>query len=468
MQEISNNVRLPEKLTFVDVETTGTSPTSDRIIEIGVLRVENGKLVNTFHSLVNPETYISPYIEAITGIKTRDVENAPTFATIAKDIKDILDDSIFVSHNVRFDYSFMRNEFLRNEQIFSSKKFCTVKLSRALFPNLPRHNLDSIISHFGIVCNNRHRAYDDAEVIWKFYQLVLAQFSPEEILPALALGIKKASFPVNIHQSQIDELPQHPGVYIFRDNNQTPIYIGKSVNIHDRVLSHFTQNDVGTDFKITSQVADIESITTAGELGALILEAQLVKTMQPIYNKKLRRFREMVALVKATDKNGFDTVEVKAIKETDLSDFINVLGVFKNKRQATNHLRQIAKEYQLCPKLLNLEKSHKVCMHYQFGWCKGACKGIEKNYEYNLRLLEAFSKTKINPWPFAGPIEIHEENQELNKYDRFIVNNWTLVDAETFDLDIYKILKRYLKKNHKKVKLYKKEDQWTDEILSAH
>src|SRR5258707_8653500 len=117
---------LPEKIAFVDIETTGLSVTRDRIIEIGILRVENNCLARSYQTVLNPEMYISPSIQSMTGITTREIEKAPSFYEIRDDIQEILADCVFVAHNVRFDYGFMRNEFRRLGVSYSSKHFCTV------------------------------------------------------------------------------------------------------------------------------------------------------------------------------------------------------------------------------------------------------------------------------------------------------------------------------------------------------
>src|SRR5437867_5621 len=137
---------LPKKLAFVDIETTGTRVSRDRIIEIGILRVEENKLVATYKTLINPQTYISPFIEQMTGISKEALENAPIFSDVKEKILDILDDCVFVAHNARFDYGFLKTEYKHLGISFSPKQFCTVKLSRLLYPKYKQHNLDSLIN----------------------------------------------------------------------------------------------------------------------------------------------------------------------------------------------------------------------------------------------------------------------------------------------------------------------------------
>ena len=161
---------LPNKISFVDIETTGGSAFYDRIIEIGILRVENNELISTFHSLINPQTHLPREIELLTGITSANLEYAPTFNSLKTDILDILEGTVFVAHNVRFDYGFLKREFQRENISFSTKHFCTVRLSRLLYPQFRHHNLDSIIERFNFQCANRHRALDDAKILFDFYK----------------------------------------------------------------------------------------------------------------------------------------------------------------------------------------------------------------------------------------------------------------------------------------------------------
>ena len=136
---------LPQSICFVDVETTGTSAFYNRVIEIGIVKTLNGEIVKEYKTLINPQTHIDPFIEQLTGIDPISLENAPTFEEVAPEIYELLSDSFFVAHNVRFDYGFLRNEFKRSGIKLSLKHFCTVKLSRLLYPDMKRHNMDAII-----------------------------------------------------------------------------------------------------------------------------------------------------------------------------------------------------------------------------------------------------------------------------------------------------------------------------------
>jgi len=461
---------LPEKLAFVDLETTGARSAYDRIIEIGIIRVENNVITKTFHSLLNPLTHIPLEIERLTGISLHDVQSAPEFSAVTDEIMETLADCTFVAHNVRFDYAFLKNELKRVGIDFTAKHFCTVKLSQYLFPQYRHHNLDSLIKRFSLRCPNRHRALDDASVIHSFYQKILDTFPTERVIESVNKALRKPSLPLHLAQDDVDRLPELPGVYILYGDNTVPLYIGKSKNIKERVTSHFLA-DIrnGIEMKISQQIKSIETIPTAGELGALLLESQLIKEMLPLYNRQLRLKQQLTALVVKRSIDGYNTLGTETVAEitpSDLQAFSSekaepsgIIGFFRSVSQAKKYLSDIAKEYELCEKLLGLEKTTAGCFSYRLKRCRGACMGKEKALFYNTRLLEAIGSIKIKPWPFNGPIMITERNNLADKVECFLIDKWCYVGKSSsdsldvvtdsknpiqFDVDIYKILKRYL------------------------
>ena len=455
---------LPNKLAFVDIETTGCSTFADRIIEIGILRVEDGVLTKTYSTLVNPQSYIPPEIERITGINPDSLEHAPTFRQVKDDVLEILSDCVFVAHNVRFDYGFIKNEFKRNGLSFRSKHFCTVKLSRFLFPQQKNHNLDSVIDRFSIACPNRHRAFDDAAVLWEFFKILTKTIDNDLLVEAINKGLRRPSLPVRLSQDTLEALPEGPGVYIFYGSENAPLYVGKSINIHDRVLSHFAADtESSTEMKIAQQIERIETIETSGELGALIKESHMIKTLQPLYNKRLRHARKMVIL-KRKEVNGYYSISIEDADTIHGDELDQILGVFRSKKQVKAYLVELAKEYELCDKLLSLEQTKSACFGHRLDRCKGACIGKEMTAKYNMRFIMAFSKTKVKHWPFEGPIVIKEKSEELDREDGYVVDKWCylgsiseqlgsqntkLQNDMTFDIDLYKIIDRYLRKgNH--------------------
>jgi len=162
-------------LVFLDIETTGGSPLGSRITEIGALRVEDGKVVGKFSQLVNPEQHVPGFITNMTGISDDMLWDAPLFRGIADDLEVFLDGAVFIAHNVNFDYSFIRAAYGEIGAKFNMDRMCTARLSRRLYPDQPRHNLDTIIERHGFVVADRHRAFDDAQVLFEFYTKAVAE-----------------------------------------------------------------------------------------------------------------------------------------------------------------------------------------------------------------------------------------------------------------------------------------------------
>lgn len=458
-----------DSLAILDVETTGAAAPYDRIIEIGVVRVEKGKVVRKFETLINPEVTISPFIENLTGIKGKDLEGAPLFSEIKEELADLLDGCIFVAHNARFDYSFIKNEYKRIGIPYSAKQLCTVKLSRLLFPDHVHHNLDSIMQRFEIECARRHRALDDAIVVWEFLQKLQIGISQEKLQKAYDAILKKPSLPPLLLRKDVERLPEKSGVYLFFGKSEIPLYIGKSVNIKDRVLSHFINDtESTTEMEITQQIERIETIVTPGELSALLLESELIKKMQPIYNRKLRYVRKLNFIKKKENKNGYLSLVVKNGEEILSSELEEVLGIFKSQKSMKAHLANIVKEHKLCEKMVGLHKSSGPCFSYHLGYCKGACVGKESAALFNARFIMAFASTKLRAWPFTGPIVIIEKNEDegdglvfdkwcyLGKYSEFMYEENPDAIAIS-DFDVYKILNSFLKdeKNLKRIKTLK-------------
>ncbi len=159
-------------LAIVDVETTGMSPFHDRVIEIAIIRVEGNKIVDTFTSCINPQISIPSFITHLTGISNQDVEQAPVFAEVKHKMRKLLKGATFVAHNAWFDYSFIKSEFGRIKIPFESRRCCTVRLSRRLYPQYKSHSLESVIQRFGFTYKVRHRAYDDAHILWQFLKKI--------------------------------------------------------------------------------------------------------------------------------------------------------------------------------------------------------------------------------------------------------------------------------------------------------
>ncbi|HEX8182816.1 MAG TPA: exonuclease domain-containing protein [Candidatus Saccharimonadales bacterium] len=455
---------LDTPMVFVDIETNGLSHIRGRVIEVAAIRVENGRITRVFNQLIDPETELPFFITKLTGIRSEDLRGAMPFRQIAVELHDILSGAIFVAHNVRFDYSFLKQEFKRVNKTFLPKQLCTVKLSRTLYPEHKSHKLESLIARHGFSFEKRHRAYDDAHVLWQFLQLVHADFPAEIIQAAISRQLRQPALPKGLQADLIKELPETPGVYIFEDEQNKPLYIGKSINIKKRVLSHFGHDhDDSKEFKISQAIKHISTRTTGGELEALLLESRLVKEMMPLYNRKLRKTQKLLIARQSVDADGYHHVSLEEASQLEPDNLSSVLAVYARRNQARTSLDGMQKLYNLCPKLLGLEKSAKACFSYQLHKCRGACAGAEAPEVYNQRLGLAFERQRIRDWPYQGPVLVQERCTESTMSSGIIVDQWCVLaevsqdeycdpeikslasqTAKTFDLDTYKILQGFL------------------------
>jgi DNA polymerase-3 subunit epsilon len=452
---------LDQPLVFLDLETTGANAVYDRVTEVGLIEVAPGGRTTEWSTLVNPGIRIPPTIQTITGITDEMVALAPAFSEIARLLFERLEGKVLVAHNARFDYGFLRNEFRRAGHRYSSRVLCTVKLSRKLYPHEARHNLDALMARHGIVCEARHRALGDARAIWLLVQLWQRQFEPARLAAAVEALVKAPAVPAGLPDGALDDIPESPGVYLFYGENDAVLYVGKSINLRSRVLTHFSGDyRDAKDMKIAQQVKRVEWRETAGELGALIEESRLVKRLAPVYNRRLRRAAELCAWRWRVEEPAVAPRLVTA-RELDEGAFDDLHGLFRSRAAALEALREIATAHQLCPIVLGLEKGKGPCFAHQLKRCRGACVGKESLVSHGLRLAGALAQMRMRPWPFKGRIGVREgDTGALIVLDRWCYLGTVRSDAElaelaehrpppVFDVDTYKILSRYFESSRR-------------------
>ncbi len=452
---------LDEALVLLDLETTGGDATRHRIIEIGLLEVRGGEVGREWRTFINPGCTLSPFISQFTGISDEMLAAAPRFEDIAPQLREMLKDRILVAHNARFDYGFLRNEFLRAGAVFSTRSLCTVRLSRALYPAHRSHSLDAIIERHGLSCARRHRALDDARLLWDFLRCVYRDHDEDSVQQAVAAQLRRQSLPPGVDQEIAERLPDSPGVYQFYDARGRLLYVGKSINIRSRVLAHFSSShSTNKGMRLSRQLHDIRWIETAGELGALLLEASLIREHTPVHNRRLRRHRSLVTW--RLDCSGAFHVP-QLVTEPDFVPGTGAdhFGLFRNRRAARNKLAELCAGQGLCPSILGLEKSTGPCFSYQLGRCRGACAGKESAQLHNLRLAAALAALRIASWPFPGTVGLKETDEIRGRESIHVLDNWCWLgsaDSEqevqeimtggspAFDIDTYRILRSWLDK----------------------
>jgi DNA polymerase-3 subunit epsilon len=450
---------LDSPLAIVDLETTGAHPAFDRVTEIAVLEAAGGAITSEWSTLVNPGTPIPPAIQALTGITDAMVARAPRFAELARALHERLAGRVLVAHNARFDYGFLRREFERAGLSFSAKTLCTVKLSRRLYPGHARHNLDSLIRRHGIECRARHRALGDAEAVWQFLRRAAAEHGAEVLTVAARQVARQPTLPPQLERAALDAVPEAPGVYLFYGESGPPLYIGKSVAMRSRVLSHFA-GDLRSprEMQLAREVRRIEWRRTAGELGALLAEARLVKDLAPALNRQLKRPEEPCGFM-------LDAGKLRLAPVDEVEPALDCLrGLFRSRRAALEALRALADEHRLCLQALGYDGTRAgkgACFRHQLRRCAGVCAGKEGVAAHLARLGAALAALQSLAWPHRGPIGIVETDPGRDETDIHVVDRWCYLgtarsQAELgellaarrprFDYDQYRLLARHLAK----------------------
>jgi len=380
---------MKEKLyAVVDLETTGGRASRDKVIEIAIVLHDGEQIIDTFQSLIDPECYVPYGITQLTGISQEMVQGAPKFYEIARKVVEMTEGAIFVAHNVRFDYSFLREEFRRLGFTYTRKNLCTVRLSRKAFPGLPSYSLGNLIRFMNWQAENRHRALDDALATAELLRRILSQKENKEEANAMVnLGVKEALLPKNFSIEKIHALPEACGVYYFHNQQGDVIYVGKSINIKKRIAEHFADK-TGKAQKLQQHAYDLSFELTGSELIALLLESHEIKRLRPPINRAQRVRRFPYAIHTSEDEQGYLRFELSKVTAKERKK-LNIISEYPKITHARGHLNRIREEYELCSKLCGLDKSSSACFHYHIKQCLGACIQNEAPEAYNERALQA-------------------------------------------------------------------------------
>lgn len=417
---------LDAPLAIVDLETSGTHAGRDRITEIGVIELDGFQLTSEWSTLVNPGTSVPAGIQALTGITAEMVAAAPRFAELAPQLHERLAGRILVAHNARFDYGFLRHEFARAGMRFHARTLCTVKLSRRLYPAQASHDLDSLIERHGIACSARHRALGDADALWQFLRIAAREHGEEVLATAARQVARLPALPPHLDRAAIDEVPEACGVYLLFDENAL-LYVGKSRNMRARILQHFASPPAWT-----RRVRRIEWRRTAGELGALLAEARLIKALAPAHNRRLRRPGEMHGFV-------FDgsRLRLASCEELEPDTAACLIGPWHSRAAAMKALRGLADAHRFCLQALGFESR---CFRRQIGRCAGVCGGAESIHAHHARLAAALAPLKAADWPHRGALGVVEADREREATEVHVVDRWCYLGTASSEADVAELL----------------------------
>ncbi|MBL7703148.1 MAG: GIY-YIG nuclease family protein [Ferruginibacter sp.] len=338
---------------IVDIETTGGHASANGITEIAVYIHNGERVIKHFETLINPQQLIPKFITSLTGIDNNMVEDAPTFDEVADVLFELLNSTVFVAHNVNFDYSFVKHQLKQSGYDLTAKKLCTVRLGRKIFPNLPSYSLGNLCRSLKINIENRHRAGGDAKATAKLFEFMLANGAQVHIDQMLKRSSAEQWLPLNLDKAVIDKLPAKPGVYYFHNNKDKIIYVGKAINLKKRVSSHFTHND--PDQKRQNFIRTIHKVSfkqCATELEAIVLESTEIKRLWPRYNKSQKQPEIKYALYSFEDNRGYIRLAIDK-KKKHLPHLYN----FNLLNEGLVLIKNMVEEFKLDARLCFIDKT---------------------------------------------------------------------------------------------------------------
>lgn len=375
----------------VDIETTGGRTSSTFITEIAIIIHDGHQVLDSYNTLVNPTTPIPEFITRLTGISDQMVATAPKFYEVAKKVVEMTKNRVFVAHNVGFDYRVLRQEFKRLGYDFRRDHLCTVQTSRILIPGQPSYSLGKLSRNLGIQLNQHHRALEDTKATADIFAILYKNAKED-----LKNFIKKELNPKILHEALdleiVEGIPQKPGVYFLKDDNDRVIYIGKSNQLRKRVETHLRGGKTRKSIEMREKIAKVDFIETGNELMALLREALFIKKIRPKYNTALRSQRFPIGLYQYKDQNGYIHLYVGS----NSKNMEEPIMCFKSLSQAQHKIKHLSEQYNLCEKYTKVNNhTSGPCFGYTIQQCNGACIQEEAPDIYNSRVESAINSFQL-------------------------------------------------------------------------
>ncbi len=445
----------------VDIETTGGNATYGKITEIAIFIHDGKEVVDQFVSLINPESYIPPFITNLTGITNEMVKDAPKFYEVAKKIVEITEGHIFVAHNAEFDYGFIRQEFKNLGYDFRRDVLCSVRLSKKIIPGHSSYGLGTLCKHYGIIIEGRHRAGGDAYATTKLLDILLDKDQEDYFGQLLRREVVPEMINERLKGEVVKTLPEETGIYYLLNQRGDVIYVGKSKNIRKRVTQHCLNPKNKKQRDLLTEIADVHYEITGSELVALLRESEEIKRLQPRFNRKQIRNSYKFGVFVDLQMDG-----IMHLKIASVTSATDSLALFSTKAEAEKFLFDFIKKYRLCPQKTGFERNYmgKACFHYSIQLCHGVCHHQETVDDYNERLSQAIKRMNFEQASFLILDKGRSENEKSIvriEEGKYVGYGFADMDNVQGDLELLKdctavknanrevngIIKSYLEKN---------------------
>lgn len=341
---------------IVDIETTGGYAAGNGVTEVAIVIHDGKEILHFYETLVNPHQPIPYFIQSLTGITNDMVAHAPSFGEVAGQIFELLQEKVFVAHNVNFDYSFLKYHLAEAGYMLDSRKLCTVRLARKILPGLNSYSLGKLCRQVGVNHTSHHRAGGDALATADLFKMMVEKDEANVITAMLKGRNREQYLPPNVPVEQVDNLPASSGVYYFYNATGKIIYVGKANNLSKRVKSHFSNNKAGKQKQdFLREIYSISYKETATELMAHILESTEIRRLWPVHNRSQRGYLPRYGLFVYEDRQGYKRFGIEKNKH-----YVKPVYTFNTIIEGHNRLRTLIEEFDLCPRLCNIAKAECV------------------------------------------------------------------------------------------------------------
>jgi DNA polymerase-3 subunit epsilon len=394
-------------LTFVvvDLETTGGSPASCAITEVGAVKVRGGQVLGEFHSLVNPGVAIPAFISVLTGITDAAVAGAPQIRAVLPAFLEFARGSTLVAHNAPFDVGFLKAAAERlgvawpGFPVLDTAKLARRTLDRDEAPNC---KLSTLARLFHATTTPNHRALDDARAT---VDVLHGLFERVGCFGVTTID-ELTTFSTRVHPAQsrkrhlADNVPRGPGVYLFRDGRGRVLYIGKSVDMRGRVKQYFTASEGRRRMaEMVAAAEEVVSLPCSTLLEAEVRELRMIAEYKPPYNRR-SRFPEKVSFLKLTSETFPRLSVVRDVKDDDTT----YLGPFGSRRQAEAARDALHEAFALrqCTSPLSTRSRHSACVLAELQRCGAPCDGRQTPAQYADIVSAAALAMTVDARPVVG------------------------------------------------------------------
>ena len=404
----------------VDLETTGGAPHTDRITEVGAVKVRGGECLGTFQTLVNPGTAVPPTITVLTGITTSMVLRAPRIESVLPALVEFMGDAVVVGHNVRFDVGFLQAALERaGRPPLTAPTVDTLALARRLVRDeVPNCALGTLADCFRLSHRPSHRALDDALATADLLHVLLERAGSLGVtgLDDLTSLPGMAGHPQAAKLRLTERLPRRPGVYLFRDRAGRVLYVWKATNLRTRVRSYFSTDRRRKIGPLLRETVRIDHKVCPSTLEASVLEARLIRALTPRYNAHGTRWQRYPYL-KLTLGEAYPRLSVVRSVRNDGGLYLGPLRSTSQARAVAEAIESVV-PLRRCTQPVRRDPTRTApCAAAQLGVSVCPCAGGVDAGDYARQVERVVDGLRGHPDALLGPLQ--DRMESLAREERF-------------------------------------------------